>query len=220
MENTVTMTPAELEEFKAFKAAKAAKQAKEERKEALAAYNKMANSEVDNTVPALKMLSAELSRVKGSIFGNFKALLEMKKDVVKLTKDGQRSHTFMSTDGRTRITLGYYVIDNYKDTANDGIAMIKEYISGLAKDAETQSLVDMVLRLLSKDQKGNLKASRVLQLNAMKDRISDERFSEGVEIIMNAYDPIESKKFIRVEERDNTESEWRTVPLSITEATI
>ena len=216
----VTMTDAELEEFKAFKAAKAAKQAKEERKEALAAYNKMANSEVDNTVPALKMLSAELSRVKGSIFGNFKALLEMKKDVVKLTKDGQRSHTFMSSDGRTRITLGYYVIDNYKDTANDGIAMIKDYISGLAKDAETQSLVDMVLKLLSKDQKGNLKASRVLQLNAMKDRINDTRFSEGVEIIMNAYDPIGSKRFIRVEERDNTESEWRTLPLSITDAEI
>ena len=216
MENTVTMTPAELEEFKAFKAAKAAKQAKEERKEALAAYNKMANSEVDNTVPALKMLSAELSRVKGSIFGNFKALLEMKKDVVKLTKDGQRSHTFMSSDGRTR----YYVIDNYKDTANDGIAMIKEYISGLAKDAETQSLVDMVLRLLSKDQKGNLKASRVLQLNAMKDRINDTRFSEGVEIIMDAYDPIESKRFIRAEERDGIDSEWKSIPLSITEAEI
>jgi hypothetical protein len=126
----------------------------------------------------------------------------------------------MSTDGKTRITLGYYVNDNYNDTANDGIAMIKDYISGLAKDAETQSLVDMVLKLLSKDQKGNLKASRVLQLNAMKDRINDPRFSEGVEIIMNAYEPIASKRFIRVEERDNTESEWRTLPLSITDAEI
>jgi hypothetical protein len=37
---------------------------------------------------------------------------------------------------------------------------------------------------------------------------------------MNAYDPIASKRFIRVEERDNTESEWRTVPLSITDAEI
>ena len=220
MENTVTMTAAELEEFKAFKAAKAAKKEKEDRKLALDAYNEMARHEVDKNLPNLKTLSRSLAYIKQQIFENFRSLIEMKKDVVKLSKDGQRGHTFMSSDKLARITLGYYVNDHYNDTANDGIAMIKEYISGLAKDKETQSLVDMVLRLLSKDQKGNLKASRVLQLNAMKDRISDERFSEGVEIIMNAYDPIESKKFIRVEERDNTESEWRTVPLSITEATI
>ena len=220
MENTVTMTAAELEEFKAFKASKAAKKEKEDRKLALDAYNEMARHEVDKNLPTLKTLSQSLGRIKQQIFDNFKSLIEMKKDVVKLSKDNQRGHTFMSSDKLARITLGYYVNDNYNDTANDGIAMIKEYISGLAKDNDTQSLVEMVLRLLSKDQKGNLKASRVLQLNAMKDRINNPRFSEGVEIIMNAYEPIESKRFIRVEERDNTESEWRTVPLSITEATI
>ena len=214
------MTDAELEEFKAFKAAKAAKKEKEDRKLALDAYNEMARHEVDKNLPTLKTLSQSLGRVKQQIFDNFRSLIEMKKDVVKLSKDGQRGHTFMSSDKLARITLGYYVNDNYNDTANDGIAMIKEYISGLAKDNDTQSLVEMVLRLLSKDQKGNLKASRVLQLNAMKDRINNHRFSEGVEIIMNAYEPIESKRFIRVEERDNTESEWRSVPLSITEATI
>ena len=216
----VTMTDAELEEFKAYKAAKAAKKEKEDRKLALDAYNTMARQEVDKAIPGLKSISHSLGRIKQQIFDNFKSLIEMKKDVVKLSKDNQRSHAFMSTDGKTRITLGYYVNDNYNDTANDGIAMIKDYISGLAKDAETQSLVDMVLKLLSKDQKGNLKASRVLQLNAMKDRINDPRFSEGVEIIMNAYEPIASKRFIRVEERDNTESEWRTLPLSITDAEI
>ena len=198
------------------------KKEKEDRKLALDAYNTMARQEVDKAIPGLKAVSHSLARIKQQIFDNFKSLIELKKDVVKLSKDNQRSHTFMSTDGKTRITLGYYVNDNYNynDTANDGIAMSKEYISGLAKDKDTQSLVDMVLRLLSKDQKGNLKASRVLQLNAMKDRINDPRFSEGVEIIMNAYDPIGSKRFIRVEERDNTESEWRTVPLSITDAEI
>ena len=137
----VTMTDAELEEFRAYKAAKAAKKEKEDRKLALDAYNKMARQEVDNAIPALKAISHEMARIKQLIFGNFKSLIEMKKDVVKLSKDNQRSHTFMSSDGKTRITLGYYVNDNYNDTANDGIAMIKEYISGLAKDAESQSLV-------------------------------------------------------------------------------
>ena len=141
----------------------------------------------------------------------------MKKDVMKLTKDGQRGHNFTTSDGKMRIELGFYVLDNYKDTVNDGIAIIKEYISGLAKDEETQSLVDMVLRLLSKDQKGNLKASRVLQLRQMADRIEDERFKEGVEIIMDAYAPIQSKQFVRAWQREDKNGEWEPIPLSITE---
>ena len=116
-----------------------------------------------------------------------------------------------------RLELGFYQIDNYKDTVNDGIAMIKECISGLAKDSETQSLVDMVLKLLSKDQKGNLKASRVLQLRQMSDKIKDKRFAEGVEIIMNAYAPIRSKQFVRAFVRDDKDA-WQAIPLSITDA--
>jgi hypothetical protein len=142
----------------------------------------------------------------------------MKKDVMKMTKDNQRSHTFTSSDGLNRIELGFYQLDNYRDTVNDGIAMIKEYISGLAKDNDTQALVDMVLKLLSKDQKGNLKASRVLQLRQVADRIGDPNFSEGVEIIMDSYAPIASKQFIRAFTRDDKNGEWVSIPLSITDA--
>ena len=79
-----------------------------------------------------------------------------------------------------RLELGFYQIDNYKDIVNDGIALIKEYINGLAKDEEPKALVDMVLQLLSKDPKGNLKASRVLLLRNLADKVNDERFTAGV----------------------------------------
>lgn len=214
---TITINADELAEFEAFKAAKAAQQAKEERKKNLATFNTMIDEQVKDTIPELIDISEQLSTLKTAIFGNFKTLLDMKKDVMKLTKDGQRGHTFTTSDGKMRIELGFYVLDNYKDTVNDGIALIKEYISGLAKDEETQSLVDMVLRLLSKDQKGNLKASRVLQLRQMADRIEDERFKEGVEIIMDAYAPIQSKQFVRAWQREDKNGEWVPIPLSITE---
>ena len=214
---TITINADELAEFEAFKAAKAAQQAKEERKKNLATFNTMIDEQVKDTIPELIDISEQLSTLKTTIFGNFKTLLDMKKDVMKLTKDGQRGHTFTTSDGKMRIELGFYVLDNYKDTMNDGIALIKEYISGLAKDEETQSLVDMVLRLLSKDQKGNLKASRVLQLRQMADRIEDERFKEGVEIIMDAYAPIQSKQFVRAWQREDKNGEWEPIPLSITE---
>jgi len=218
MENaTVTIPAAELAEFEAFKAAQAAKKAKEERKQNLEMFNAMIDEQVTETIPELLSISDELSTLKKTVFENFKTLLDMKKDVMKMTKDNQRSHTFTTSDGKYRVELGCYQLDNYKDTVNDGIAMIKEFIKGLAKDPETQSLVDMVLKLLSKDQKGNLKASRVLQLRQMADKINDERFTEGVEIIMDSYAPIPSKQFIRAFIKGE-DGEWLPIPLSITDA--
>lgn len=213
---TVTMSAAELAEFEAFKAAQAAKRAKDERKQNLEMYNAMIDEQVSETIPELLEISEQLSTLKATVFSNFKTLLDMKKDVMKMTQDGQKSHTFTTSDGKSRIELGLYQLDNYKDTVNDGIAMIKEFIKGLAKDPETQSLVDMVLKLLSKDQKGNLKASRVLQLRQMADKINDDRFTEGVEIIMNSYAPIPSKQFIRAYQK-NDKGEWQNIPLSITD---
>ncbi|MBO7438967.1 MAG: DUF3164 family protein [Bacteroidales bacterium] len=217
MGNTVTLSAEELAEFNAFKAAQAAKRAKEERKNNLETFNKMIDEQVEMTIPELQSLAEQLSLMKSAIFENFQSLLDMKKDVMQMTKDGQRSHTFTNTAGNMRIELGQYVLDNYKDTVNDGIALIKEYIKGLAKDKETQSLVDMVLKLLSKDQKGNLKASRVLQLRQIADKINDERFTEGVEIIMNSYSPIPSKQFVRAFVKDDKNT-WQPIPLSLTDA--
>ena len=217
METSVTLSADELQEFEAFKAAQAAKRVKEERKQNLDTFNQMIDEEVNLTIPELINLSEQLAAVKKSVFENFKTLLDMKKDVMKMTKDNQRTHTFTTSDSKYRVELGFYQLDNYKDTVNDGIALIKEYISGLAKDTETQSLVDMVLKLLSKDQKGNLKASRVLQLRQMADKINDARFSEGVEIIMDAYAPIPSKQFIRAFKKGE-QGEWVSIPLSITDA--
>jgi len=218
MENaTVTMSAAELAEFEAFKAAQAAKRAKDERKQNLDTFNAMIDEQIACTIPELKDISEQLSTVKKTVFENFRALLDMKKDIMKMTKDGQRSHTFTSSDGQSRIELGFYQLDNYKDTVNDGIALVKDYITSLAETDETKALVDMVLKLLSKDQKGNLKASRVLQLRQIAEQINNDRFTEGVEIIMNSYAPIASKQFIRAFIKGE-DGEWLPIPLSITDA--
>ena len=218
MENaTVTMSAADLAEFEAFKAAQAAKRAKDERKQNLDTFNQMIDEQVACAIPELKDISEQLSSVKKTVFENFRAILDMKKDIMKMTKDGQRSHTFTTSDGQSRIELGFYQIDNYKDTVNDGIALVKDYITSLAETDETKALVDMVLKLLSKDQKGNLKASRVLQLRQIAEKVNNDRFTEGVEIIMNSYAPIASKQFIRAFIKGE-DGEWLPIPLSITDA--
>lgn len=217
MENIVKMTAEELKDYEAYKKAQAAKAAKKQRKENLETYTKMVDEQVSITIPELQSLAEQLSLVKSAIFENFQSLLDMKKDVLKMTSNGQRSHTFTSSDGKMRIELGVYQLDNYLDTVNDGIAMVKEYITSLAESDETRALVDMVLKLLSKDQKGNLKASRVLQLRQIAEEVNNERFTEGVEIIMNSYAPTPSKTFIRAFVKDD-KGEWKGIPLSITDA--
>ena len=217
MENIVKMTAEEMKEYEAYKKAQAAKAAKKQRKENLETYTKMVDEQVSITIPELQSLAEQLSLVKSAIFENFQSLLDMKKDVLKMTSNGQRSHTFTSSDGKMRIELGVYQLDNYLDTVNDGIAMVKEYITSLAESKETRALVDMVLKLLSKDQKGNLKTSRVLQLRQIAEEVNNERFTEGVEIIMNSYAPTPSKTFIRAFVKDD-KGEWKGIPLSITDA--
>jgi hypothetical protein len=217
METSVTLSAAELAEFEAFKGAQSAKRAKDECKQNLDTFNAMIDEQIACTIPELKDISEQLSTVKKTVFENFRALLDMKKDIMKMTKDGQRSHTFTSSDGQSRIELGFYQIDNYKDTVNDGIALVKDYITSLAETDETKALVDMVLKLLSKDQKGNLKASRVLQLRQIAEKVNNDRFTEGVEIIMNSYAPIASKQFIRAFIKGE-DGEWLSIPLSITDA--
>jgi len=217
METQVIMTAEELREYEAFKASQKEKKEAEKRKSDLDAYRNMIDEQIGATMPRLIAIANDLGELKKAVFGDFKALLEMKRETLKMTKDNQKSHTFTSSDGRARIELGCYQLDNYDDTANDGIAMIKEWIQSKAKDAETQSLVDMVMRLLAKDQKGTLKASRVLQLRNMADQVKDARFSEGVQIIMDAYRPIPSRQFIRASVKGE-DGEWEAVPLSITDA--
>lgn len=212
------MTAEELKEFEAFRKAQAEKKAKEQRKQNLAIYNEMIDGELAAAIPQLQQLATDIATVKRTVFDNFRSILDMKKDVLTITRDGQRSHTFTNTEGTARLTLGYYTLDNYRDTVNDGIAMIKDFICGLATDDKTKALVDMVLRLLSKDQKGNLKASRVLQLKKIADDLGDQRFIEGVDIIMQSYAPIMSKQYLRAEVRDNPGAEWKPIALSVTDA--
>lgn len=109
------------------------------------------------------------------------------------------------------------MICNYRDTVDDGIAIMKDVIVSLAKDNESKILVNAVLKLLSRDKQGNLKASRVLQLRKMAEELGNERFAEGVRIIEESYLADRSKEFVRAEYK-NKYGKWVNVPLGMTEA--
>ncbi|WP_303641955.1 DUF3164 family protein [uncultured Duncaniella sp.] len=216
MTEQVEMTAEERKDYEAFKAERERRRAAEQRKEQRRQYADMVDDEIATTIPQLRCLSEQIKLVKETIFGNFEAILRMKTEITGVARNDQNSHTFTNSDGTLRVVLGVNTIDGYRDTVEDGIAMVKGYIESLAKDDATKALVNAVLRLLSRDGQGNIKASRVLQLRKMAEDSGDERFLEGVKIIEEAYQPTVSKKFIRAQYKDD-KGAWRYIPLGMTD---
>lgn len=216
----VEMTANEAAAFEAFRKEQERKEQQAKSKKLREEYTALVDEEIARAIPELLKLSSDIAALKKKIYGNFKAILEMKSEIFRLNKGKAidvKSNTFTNTQGNMRITLGAYLLDNYLDTAEDGVAIVKEYISSLAKDAESQALVDMVLKLLAKDAKGTLKAQRIIQLRKIADNSGNERFIEGVKIIEEAYNPIPSKTFIAAQMKDENGA-WKNIALGMTEA--
>lgn len=214
----VKMTAEERAEFEAFRRAKAQQAELKRIAEQREMYKNMVDEEIENSIPELVSLSEQIKVTKQTVYDNFKSILEMKHELfASKIKDDQRSHTFTNSAGDKRITLGVYVTDGYRDTVEDGIDIVKEYITSLASTPETEALVSMVMRLLARDQKGTLKASRVMQLRKIAEESGNERFMEGVKIIEDAWQPAVSKQYVRAEMK-NEQGEWKPIALGMTES--
>ena len=209
------MTAPERQEYEAFKVMMARKAAEAKRKSDREAYTALVDETIAAVMPGLTNISEAIAQKKTAAAEAFRGALEMKAELFGV-KDDQQSHTFTNSEGTMRITIGHYMLDNYRDTVNEGIAMVKTYIESQARDDASRALVKAILRLLSRDEAGNLKASRVLQLQKMAEETGDERFIEGVRIIQESYQPTPSKDYIRAAVRDESGA-WVAVPLSMTD---
>jgi len=212
----VEMTPEQAAEFEAFKMDKELKEKTKQQLNEREKYKIMIDDYISGVFPNLQTCSKTIANVKREVIDTFKAAIELKTELFNV-KDEQRSHTFTHRNGTMRIMVGNYTADGYADTVNEGVAIVKEIVSSLAKDEQSQALTTAILKLLSKDQKGSLKPSRVLQLKQMAIQLHNDRLSEAVTIIEEAYQPTISKTFIRAEMK-NADGAWVNVPLGITEA--
>lgn len=209
------MTVQERQEFEAYRLAKEKKAAEAKRKSDREAYTALVDETIAAVMPELSSISEAIAQQKTAAAEAFRGALEMKAELFGV-KDDQQSHTFTNSESTMRITIGHYILDNYRDTVNEGIAMVKAYIESLARDDTSRALVKAVLRLLSRDEMGNLKASRVLQLQKMAEETGNEQFIEGVRIIQESYQPSPSKDYIRAAVRGESGA-WVAIPLSMTD---
>nr|DAX36743.1 MAG TPA: Protein of unknown function (DUF3164) [Caudoviricetes sp.] len=214
MEEQVTMTPEERAEYEEFRAQKAREREEAARKAQREEYARLVDDEVAAAVAQLEELSEQMSTIKKTIFDNFDTIIKMKREVMSLCKpEGQYTHTFTSSDSRCRITLGNRMVDDYRDTVEDGILMVKDYITSLAKDEDSAQLVGLIMSLLERNKSGALQPSRVIRLRQLADKRQDPRLLEGVKIIEDSYQPYASSTFVQAEIKGATG--WMTIPLNI-----
>lgn len=189
---------------------KAAEFLKEEERKV---YKELASKSVDDAFDSILSASTALSLLKGDVYKTFWTLVNTKIELYDVN-DTQQSHTWTNPAGDRRITIGFRVYDRWDDTANVGIAKIKDYLGGLAKDKESAKIMSIVNSLLKKDDKGNLKPSRVLELIALKKEIDDPLFTDGVGIIEKSHFLEKSRYYIAAEWQDD-DQKWNGVPLSV-----
>ena len=209
----IRLTASEAEEFRQYKEAKEKDRLKKENRDA---YKQLVDEAVREVFPTLQEVSSNLAKSKQGVYERFADALKLKEEIFN-TKADQKSNTFSSADGLYRITLGNHQTDDYDDTVNEGIAKVKEVISSFANDDNSRLLVSAIMKLLSRDAMGNLKASRVMQLRKLATDSGNAELIDGVEIIEKAYRPQISKTFIRAEHKDDN-GKWVSVPLGMTEA--
>lgn len=213
----VEMTAEQFARYKEAMQAQEERDRKKQAKENRDAYRSLAATTVDTLFPRLESASNTLTELKREVYDTFDEVIKMKTEVMGVASEGQRTHSIMDTEGNRRIIVGYYIRDGWDETVDDGIAKVKAYLLTLAGDEESRKLVEIILDLLSRDGKGNLKAEKVLQLDKYAEGIKDAQFLEGVAIIKEAYRPVRTKDFVRAQKKIET-GKWKEVPLGITEA--
>ncbi|MDR1340185.1 MAG: DUF3164 family protein [Prevotellaceae bacterium] len=176
-------------------------------------YKSLVDTTVKEQVKKLQNVSSIMLNTKNGVFGAFETVIDMKSELYGI-RDSQQSHTFTSDDGQISITIGHRVNEGWDNTVNAGIAKIKTFLQTLAKDDNSAALVETVMRLLSKDRKGNLKASKVLELDKLGAKMGDAEFLDGIRIIKDAYRPSPTCKFIDVSIK-NEHGVWQSLPLSM-----
>ena len=186
---------------------------KQKRENDIAAYKNSVDEFCSDKFARLQALSSEMRRLKEEIFNDAETLITLKEELFK-TKCDRRSDTFTTSDGRITISLGNRTNDGWDNTVEVGIAKVKEYLQSLAKDEDGAKMFEVVMKLLAKDRKGNLRAGAMIQLEQHARRFGDPLFIEGVEIIRQSYRPVDSCQFVSASWKDD-HGLRHTLPLSL-----
>lgn len=186
------------------------KQKAEKRDEERRQYKEMAENSVNEIFVKLEKASAYLARLKLEAYNTLNTLVTIKTEIYETTQKN-KSHTFTNKDSTRSITIGSNDICGWDGTEAEGVNKVNEYLSSKVADPDLQVIMS---ELLKRDQNGNLDSRRAMSLAKLKERVSDAKFREGVDIILAAYKPTKTAIFVEAKERRGAALKWKALPLS------
>ena len=211
-----TLTPEQRAEAIAEAKVLLAKQTENEKAERQR-YKELASTEVEGLFVKMQNACKSLADVKVQLYNSLQAIIASKADAFGI-KEGQKTHTITTLDGSKRITVGYRDVSDWDGTETAGIAKVQAHISSLAKDETSSQLVGLINNLLKPDKKGQLDPRRIMELKKHAEVSNSHEFTDGVNIIMQAYKIAKSKAILLVEERIN--GQWRNIELDFSDLNI
>ena len=195
--------------------AQARKAAREKKNADYNTYRNLVDFQVGALFPHAEMISQQITAFKQNCYKSFEAAIALKRELYGSRVDENESHRFTNEKNDLAITIGKNYRDEWDDTVTAGIDIAKQRVEELAVDDNSRALVKVVLQLLSKNAKGELKASKILQLRKIAIELDDQKMMDAVEIIERAHRPSVSATYI-IAERKNAQGKWVKVPLSAT----
>lgn len=164
------------------------KTAKKQRDEDLKSFKELSTDFVNKHIDPLVHHHEITGMLIEKLWNDYKPLQEIKKQVYGVKIDNQDSHTSTLEDGSASITIGYNVTIGFDGTESAGVEKIKDFLKSLSNDEENvKKLAAAVNTFLKPNAKtGMLNPSKIIELSKLRSEFNDERFDDGLEIIMKA----------------------------------
>lgn len=208
---TETKIPSAAELKAAWKKAQADEKAA--KSNAKAKYEKDRDGFIVDTVQRMEQLS-DLSRdlKTKSIATGTELRDKMYKALGREPKEGVDSYTVTTNDGTMKVVIETQFRCEYDETSTAAIDTIRQVLREKF-EGRNKGMYGIIDGILLKNNKGDYDERLVAKLRKHEEAVDDQRFSEALTILANAYKPTTSQTYIRAYRRDTT-NKWREVTMN------
>lgn len=157
-------------------------------KEDKTTYKELSSDFVKENIEKCVNVRGLMARVIDELFADFTNILELKVCAYGDKVKKFSSHTSTLADGSASITIGWNSIITFDGTETIGIEKIKTFMSSLSEgDERMEKLNEIINIFLRKNKKtGQLNPSKIIELNAMRERLNSVEFNDGLDIIIES----------------------------------
>lgn len=164
-------------------------------------------------VAKAKSMADELARLKGELFADVQAFIELSADQYSVKVGGDKGNvTLQSYDGKYQVKRAVQESLTFDERLHAAKALIDGCLQRWSEGAQPELQV-LVHDAFQVDKEGNINTGRVLSLRRYK--ITDEEWLRAMQAISDAVQVSGSKTYIRVLERISDSDKFRQIPLDI-----